>query len=698
MRSLSTLAVALFLASTASAADHYLDASTGSNANPGTSAQPWRTITFALGQPLASGDVLRLRGTFAAPAESFPLSLLPGVSLTTWDSSSTARIDAGTSPCIQIIRPGDHTEEIVGTAGSLVIAGTPAVRIEAPTAATRCTSRIAGCRIEGRFEVLVATSAPAYGGYDVHVTTEDCEIVGDVHLSSNSLGDWSPSEMMSAWFLRCTVRGTLVAENPESITRDSLRIEACTIYGDIRCVETYDADAYLCHLLRNRIIGGSIICDSTPAAVSLLYPIVTDNTVEGGSILITLNGDDDAASVLRNTVLRGSILVESYYLYAVEDNNVDGPLTIRAGRSGSAGQIARNSCHSLVASILDYLTISDNTVSAGGIYIPRAPYYFTISGNRISSSGSYGVRVGPRHLTSLGPSCIDDNLIIGNGGLGSSIGIEVDCDLQRLFVRRNRVQGFADGVSLPSSFAFDNLTIENNCLFECANGVNASLEGGRISAHLHGNVLASNTSGLRLVRSTNGVSVEAWGNIFAGNSTADITPGSLLPSDDVRGNLAEDGSLLDFHPSNISGDPHFVDAANGDFRLRPTSPCIAPGNNPAGGDIGRYQSGLQPTLEVVELGGNLASFRTRGENGDHVILFIAAYPARPAALTFCDGLLGLDAPTILAVLPGIITFGRWDLVVDVPPNLAFTAVLQSLRVDLNAPNECSMTNTRFFRR
>ncbi|MBL8901175.1 MAG: hypothetical protein JNM84_26345 [Planctomycetes bacterium] len=692
MRCLSTLALALFLASTASAADYYLDAGAGNDANPGTAAQPWRTISFALGQPLASGDVLRLRGTFAAPAESFPLSLLPGVSLTTWDASSTARIDAGASPCVRIIRPGDHTEEIIGNAGSLVVAGAPAVRIEAPNAATRCTSRIVGCRIEGRFEVYVAYG---YAGHGVHLVIDDCHLAGDMHLFSDSTGNLMIDNPMSARVSRCTHIGDVLAENPES----RFLLQDCEVHGSVRCIETQGGDAGFVEILRNRIFSGSITCDSTQSVYGLMHPRVHDNTVEGGSIIINLSGDDTAGSALRNTVRRGNLYVGAYYLYPVEDNIVDGQLVVSASRRGVSDRISGNTCHSITASVLDYLTITENTVTNGGINIPWSPYYFAILRNRIHGAAGRGIFVGAGSAWStLAISSIEENIISGGNASPGIAGIHIECNLQRLYILNNTIANWITGVAIPPEFGFDALALENNSIAQCGVAADIHLDRGRASAHFLGNVISLSQVGVRLHRPGSSIPIEAWGNIFAGNSIADITPGSLLPSDDVRGNLAEDGSLLDFHPSNISGDPHFVDAANGDFHLRPTSPCIAPGNNPAGGDIGRFQSGLQPTLEVVELGGNLASFRTRGENGDHVILFIAAYPARPAALTLCDGLLGLDAPTILAVLPGIITFGRWDLIVDVPPNLAFTAVLQSLRVDLNAPTECSMTNTRFFRR
>ena len=59
-------------------------------------------------------------------------------------------------------------------------------------------------------------------------------------------------------------------------------------------------------------------------------------------------------------------------------------------------------------------------------------------------------------------------------------------------------------------------------------------------------------------------------------TTSFITEGTATlsgPCDILRA----DGTTLSSDSNNIAQDPQFVDSANGDFRLRPTSPCIGAG-------------------------------------------------------------------------------------------------------------------------
>jgi hypothetical protein len=697
MRSLSTLAVALFLASTASAADYYVDASSGNDANPGTAAQPWRTITFALGQPLASGDVLRLRGTFAASAESFPLSLLPGVSLTTWDSSSTARIDAGTAPCIRIIRPGDHTEEIVGNSGSLVIVGAPAVRIEAPTAATRCTSRIAGCRIEGRFEVYVAYGHPGYAGDFFHPVMEDCEVIGDMHLFSDSEGNYQYDNYFAFTARRNIIHGVLHAENLEVAQQGTcLILEDNDLARGLSVVETRgDSSGIL--ISRNRVRSGSLAVDSYQSIIGLMFGEVRNNQVDSGAIAVRVK--DDAHAIVTGNRCAGDLTAYMYYLRDCSDNRSGGTIRISGGVDIHPARICRNHAVELQASAFGggMLLVEDNITNGGQIRLNGLGVISSIARNSVHDSPGEGLVILGAHFPGLMNLSIVAN-VISSRTTASGTGIVIDASSYVCEIQDNFVHGHQSGITLSQRSAFGNphgppgavaLSLERNSISRCDYGALMSLDNTTGDVAIRSNSVSSTLACLSIDRNQFSGSLSIIGNILYATSSTEFAPGSLSVSDRAEFNLSESGDLLPFHPSNIWGDPHFIDHENGDLRLRSTSPC---------GGMGAVQNGQQATLYLLELGGNRVSIRTLGASGDLAVLLVGAFPARPATVPACDGLLGLDTSGIITALTGMITLDRWDVIIDVPSNLSFTAVLQAGRFAQGTQWECSMTNTRFFRR
>ncbi|HKI86680.1 MAG TPA: DUF1565 domain-containing protein, partial [Thermoanaerobaculia bacterium] len=73
------------------AATYYVNNSSGSNGNPGTSASPWKTLSYALSHSLASGDVVSVApGTYnSANGENYPLALQDGVKIEGQNKATT---------------------------------------------------------------------------------------------------------------------------------------------------------------------------------------------------------------------------------------------------------------------------------------------------------------------------------------------------------------------------------------------------------------------------------------------------------------------------------------------------------------------------------------------------------------------------------------------------------------------------------
>src|SRR5690349_3375344 len=81
----------------------YFVSTSGNDANPGTAAQPWRSITRALNQALTphatTGDNVNVAaGTYDSSTENFPLSLVDGVALKGAGSTQSFVVGAGSAP------------------------------------------------------------------------------------------------------------------------------------------------------------------------------------------------------------------------------------------------------------------------------------------------------------------------------------------------------------------------------------------------------------------------------------------------------------------------------------------------------------------------------------------------------------------------------------------------------------------------
>ncbi len=138
------------------------------------------------------------------------------------------------------------------------------------------------------------------------------------------------------------------------------------------------------------------------------------------------------------------------------------------------------------------------------------------------------------------------------------------------------------------------------------------------------------------------------GNIIVQN-TGHGLQGYRIESDynDVWGNGGDDLEVVQAGPHDISADPQFVDAANGDFRLLCTSPCIDAGDPGAGGFIGKARD--IGTSEFNYKVGNADGSADQGINVSDVIalvnfVFAGGEPPCPANAgdVQCDGTLDVS--------------------------------------------------------
>ena len=96
------LALVLLATPTFAIGDHFVDANLGDDTTgAGTIAAPWKTISHALAQFHATGEVVHIAaGTYdAALGESFPMDLRPGISLVGAGMQSTT-IDGGSASAV----------------------------------------------------------------------------------------------------------------------------------------------------------------------------------------------------------------------------------------------------------------------------------------------------------------------------------------------------------------------------------------------------------------------------------------------------------------------------------------------------------------------------------------------------------------------------------------------------------------------
>ncbi|MCC7012904.1 MAG: DUF1565 domain-containing protein [Planctomycetes bacterium] len=231
---------------------------------------------------------------------------------------------------------------------------------------------------------------------------------------------------------------------------------------------------------------------------------------------------------------------------------------------------------------------------------------------------------------------------------------------------RCRVVGGADGGVWITGGNYGGLSLELGDSLVAANlnyGVLAEFNGQYPSGTpcfvaLRGSTLASNGVGVRLANSQNGLELRAA--IVADNGD-DLDIASALSNVSVASTLIEDGDFSST-PSNLSGDPQFVSAASGDWRLRWGSPCIDRPNaigTTSATDLAGNPRTIDGDLNASELG-DFGAF-------EFAPLFLAGEARIGGMLALeCSGPAGANATVFfsrraLELAPQSTPFGEFDL-------------------------------------
>lgn len=218
--------------------------------------------------------------------------------------------------------------------------------------------------------------------------------------------------------------------------------------------------------------------------------------------------------------------------------------------NGHFGVAVTSGITQAVAVVRDCI-VSDCT----GAGILAGPERVVIEGCVIADNGASGIWLSDGTLA--GPSKVNGNLIIGNGGAG----VLASGDYCGFEIRHNTIHGNDDGVVVYRPFALNLGVISSNA------------------------VTCNTRRGVMLTQLTPYDCSEIRYNDVWGNGD-DVGPGSECEQE-----------ILGYN-GNISDDPLFCAPSLGDFTVGEDSPCLAAGEG--GSDIGAFGAGCGPGTTVPE--------------------------------------------------------------------------------------------------
>jgi len=307
----------------------------------------------------------------------------------------------------------------------------------------------------------------------------------------------------------------------------------------------------------------------------------------GGGIRIQNASPTIVGNVITgNVACVGAGIASSFGSPLVQGNTIIG--NAQAGCSGGIGGGGISIGGNSAAQILDNVIAENVMTSADGggisLFAAGTP---TISGNLIRGNTATGLSPcaagGGISLVNQSDALIVQNLIIGNrAGCGGGV--------------RWLVPSGARGPLLVNNTIADN---------DSAQGSAILAEGFQTQTLLVNN----------LVIGTSGQTALGCGFIFPGGSPPLIKSNDVFsPGGTAYGGICTDQSGIN---GNISVDPFFVDAANGDYHLQGGSPAIDAGDNTA------------PSLPETDLDGNPRI--SDGTGTGEAIIDMGVYEVLPAA-------------------------------------------------------------------
>ena len=299
--------------------------------------------------------------------------------------------------------------------------------------------------------------------------------------------------------------------------------------------------------------GGGGIRVNNHAFAEIQDNFVAYNQAEyGGGIAVTYYS---TATVTHNRVFSnairgwggGGVVVTDYATATILSNQVVSNTAI----SGAGGGIRLSRAQ---ATIAGNFIQSNLALGGGGIEASWQScadvYSNTITGNRATAWGGGGVRLTDYAIANVDRNRIMNNAIGGSGG-GVAVGNGSIVTVTNSVIALNAGSD-SDGIVVWAGGDDSNVWIINNTIVSnSAEGIQA--DKGTVLAR--NNIIYGNNGGIHNYQS--GATVASDHNAFWNNGWdyANVTPGA----------------------GDISTDPLFVDAANGDYHLQGGSPCIDAG-------------------------------------------------------------------------------------------------------------------------
>jgi len=376
----SDVSFAPFTIGTEEPSDFYVDALLGDDANDGSEAYPWRTISHALESTEGSEDnpktIHVASGTYSASesGESFPLNTKSWVSLT-GENLETTILDAE-----------DAAYHVINCdfATDLVIEGLTLKRGNA--VGESGYDNIGGGILcaHGASPIIhnnIIAECKANAGGAIYSSDSTPTINGNVITSCSSKGSGGA---ISLYLRSGVVTSNLISDNTAGTSGGAISSFDCDVLIEDNSVLDNDS-------LGVEAAGGAIVCQD--CAATFRDNDIKDNTsaCDGGGVLLT--GVEE---------------------FIVENNTISGNSC-----SGRGGGVSLTGC---VAPIVENNDIDNNTAGwmGGGVYCSGAES-FTLLNNALSGNGADDSGGAVMLWGVTGTILIEDNLITGgsagqNGG------------------------------------------------------------------------------------------------------------------------------------------------------------------------------------------------------------------------------------------------------------------------------------------
>jgi PKD repeat protein len=333
--------------------------------------------------------------------------------------------------------------------------------------------------------------------------------------------------------------------------------------------------------------GGGLFAKTDNGEITLTNNTIAGNSGSGVYVHGDITGNGSTVTLTNNTIAGNSGGVYAYgYRYSSTITLTNNTI---AGNSG--GNIGGVYAYGYPTITLTNNNITENSSedSAGGAVYAYGST-ITLTNNTITENsenrdllyGSGGVYANADGLGNGSTITLTNNTITGNSAIYGSGGVYArgsTITLTNNTIAGNSGDQFVGGVYVSGS---DTITITNNTINGNSAGVSDSRGGGVYiglcdnsdTANIYNNIIYNNTA----VSEGNDLFIENDGNL-------DFIPSlvNLYNNDFDHG---AEGIYIkrpfSIDPSNLDNqDPLFVDAANGDYHLIESSPCIDAGDNSA---------------------------------------------------------------------------------------------------------------------